>query len=95
MTVEKMTETAGSTGSSQPSPTVDNIQNWLTAYLANLLEIDPSAIDVTTPFERYGLDSAAVVSLAGDLEEWLGTELDITLLYDHPTIAELSQHLAK
>ena len=75
--------------------TAADIQTWLVDYLANLLEIEPNKVKVSTQFERYGLDSAAVVGLSGDLEEWLGLELDPTLLYDYPTIETLSQHLAE
>ncbi len=75
------------------SPTEAKIQGWLVSYLAELLEIDSDEIDVTIPFDRYGLDSSALVGLTGDLEDWLGRELDPTLLYDYPTIDALVQHL--
>lgn len=74
-------------------PSTAEIQSWLVAYLANLLEINPSEIDVTVPFNRYGLDSSAAVGLTGDLEEWLGRELDPTLAYDYPTIEALARYL--
>lgn len=71
------------------------IQDWLIAYLAQLLEVDPDEIDPQTPFERYGLDSSALVVLSGDLQEWLKCKLDPTLLYDYPTIESLAEHLAQ
>ncbi len=72
------------------------IQNWIVNYVAELLEVNPNRIDVTIPFDRYGLDSSAAVGLAGDLETWLDRgELDPTLLYDYPTIEALSQHLVE
>ncbi|MEH2080434.1 acyl carrier protein [Nostoc sp.] len=76
-------------------PTATKIQVWLVSYLAEQLEINSNEIDVTIPFERYGLDSSAAVSLSGDLEEWLGCEIDPTLLYDYPTIKALARHLAE
>ena len=75
--------------------TVSEIQAWLVSYLAKLLENEPDEIDVTIPFDRYGLDSAAAVGMTGDLEEWLGYELDPTLIYDYPTIEALAGHLSK
>ena len=74
---------------------VTDIQTWLISYLSYLLEGETNAVDITTPFERYGLDSAAVVGLTGDMEDWLGLELDPTLLYDYPTIETLAQHLVE
>lgn len=71
------------------------IQDWLASYLAELLEIEPSQIDVTIPFNRYGLDSSAAIGMTSDLEEWLGYELDPTLIYDYPTIEILSESLSQ
>lgn len=70
------------------------IQDWILAYLGDLLEIEPEEIDITIPFDHYGLDSTAAISLTGDLEEWLGKEVDPTLLYDYPTVEALVQHLS-
>ena len=74
-------------------PTQSEIQTWIVNYIAELLEVKPNKIDVTIPFDRYGLDSSAAVGLAGDLEDWLERELDPTLLYDYPTIDSLTQQL--
>jgi len=78
----------------QQRSAAEKIEDWLISYLADLLEMDKDEVDVTTPFERYGLDSATTVGLVGDLEEWLGCNLDSTLLYDYPTIKSVSEHLA-
>ncbi|MEO1377375.1 MAG: acyl carrier protein [Cyanobacteria bacterium J06635_10] len=76
-------------------PTTAEIQAWVTSYLAELLEIEASEVDVTIPFNRYGLDSSAAVGMTGDLEEWLEFELDPTLIYDYPTIEALTQHITE
>jgi acyl carrier protein len=71
------------------------IQDWMVTYLADLLEMEPKEIDMTVPFEHYGLDSSAAVGLTGDLEEWLSTEIDPTVMYDYPSIEALAQHLSQ
>jgi acyl carrier protein len=76
------------------SLTAEAIQTWLMTYLAELLEIDIHEIDPSVSFERYGLDSSAAIGVTCDIEDWLGRELDPTLLYDYPTVTELAQHLA-
>ncbi|MBP5972510.1 acyl carrier protein [Brasilonema sp. CT11] len=76
-------------------PTATEIQVWLVSHLAEQLEMNSNEIYVTIPFERYGLDSSAAVSLSGDLEDWLGCEIDPTLLYDYPTIEALARHLSE
>ncbi|QSJ17773.1 acyl carrier protein [Nostoc sp. UHCC 0702] len=75
--------------------TEPQIREWLVSYLADLLEIQPDKVDVETTFARYGLDSSTAVVLAGDLETWLGKEIEPTILYDYPTIADLAQYLTK
>lgn len=83
------------TNPSSPSPSSEEIQDWLISYVAELLEMDIEEVDVSTPFERYGLDSSAMVVLSGDLQTWLGRELDPTLLYDYPTIQALAGYLVE
>jgi acyl carrier protein len=75
----------------QPAP--DDLERWLTALVGDLLEMPPDQIDVTARLDRYGLDSAAALSVVDSLERHLGRELDPTLLYDFPTIRTLVGHL--
>lgn len=73
----------------------DEIKSWVVNYLSDLLEIDADDVDVTIPFDRYGLDSSAAVGLTGELEDWLEKEVPPTLLYDYPTIEALVEYLGK
>ncbi|MBW4684587.1 MAG: acyl carrier protein [Komarekiella atlantica HA4396-MV6] len=92
-TISPVLETS-KVATSKPIPTASEIQAWIVSYVANLLEVDSDEIDVTIPFDRYGLDSSAAVGLTGDLEDWLGREIDPTLMYDYPTVQALVQHLS-
>ena len=82
-------------GDTQNEPTSAEIQVWIASYLAELLEIDSDEVNVTIPFDRYGLDSSAAVGMTGDLEDWLGKKVDPTLMYDYPTIEALAQQLSE
>lgn len=75
--------------------TAEEIQVWIVSYLARLLEIDPDEVDVTITFDQYGLDSSTAIGMTGELEDWMGKQLDPTLLYDYPTIKSLALALAK
>ena len=75
-------------------PKYEDIEAWLISYLSQLLEIEPNEIDTHASFNEYGLDSSAAVILTGDLQEWLKSDLEPTLLFDYPTIAALAQHLS-
>ncbi|MEW6495753.1 MAG: acyl carrier protein [Cyanobacteriota bacterium] len=76
-------------------PSAAEIQAWMASYLAHLLALETDEVNVSIPFDRYGLDSSVAIGLTGDLEDWLERKLDPTLLYDYPTIEALAQHLAE
>lgn len=73
----------------------EQIQTWLVNYLSKLLEINRDEVDVTAPFDRFGLDSATVVGMTGDLSEFLGVEVDPTLAYDYPTLEKFAAATAR
>jgi acyl-CoA synthetase (AMP-forming)/AMP-acid ligase II/acyl carrier protein len=88
-----------SNGSSDESlhltPTPAEIETWITANLALFLKVPIEEIDLCEPFSHYGLDSSIAVSLADELSNWLGRELDPTLFWEYPSIEALAQHLGQ
>ena len=74
--------------------TAGEIRSWLIDRIAAMLRVAPGAIDDRAPFDSYGLSSTDAVSLSGELQELLGRDLSATLIYEYPTIAALSRHLA-
>ena len=76
-------------------PTLTKIQNWLVAYMTEMMEVDEDEIDLSVPFDEYGLDSSMAVALISDLEDWLGRELDRTLIYDSPTLEKLAKQVSE
>jgi acyl-CoA synthetase (AMP-forming)/AMP-acid ligase II/acyl carrier protein len=87
--------------SNAPAPPVsaargreEMLRVWLMEKLSRQLNIPAKEMDVRRPFAEYGFDSAAVVELAGDLEDYLGCELSPTLVYDYPTVESLCLYLA-
>ena len=74
---------------------VSDIDSWLTNAVASILNIQSEEVDKNIPFERYGLESADIVGMTADLEDWLQCSLDDpTLMYEYPTIKELTTYLA-
>ncbi len=73
--------------------TVVEIQEWLVNYLAEFLEVETEEIDINRSFDEYALNSSTAIYLTGELEEWLGSELEPTLIYEYSTIKELSEYL--
>jgi acyl carrier protein len=70
------------------------ITDWCVSYVSRILNIPAASVDPGTPLERFGLDSATAVALIMDLEQWLDIELKPELLFEYPTLASLSTHLA-
>ena len=72
------------------SRTKEQTQDFLVDSLARLIKVKPADIDTSIAFDRYGLDSAGAVELTGLIGEWIGKDLEPTLLYDHPTVDKLT-----
>src|SRR5580658_1150089 len=81
-------------GSPSETRSVEVIEEWLVAKLANVVGVAPSEIDSREPFAGYGLGSTEAVSFSGELGEWLGRKVAADLAYEYPTIETLARHLA-
>ncbi|MEM9217717.1 MAG: SDR family NAD(P)-dependent oxidoreductase, partial [Cyanobacteria bacterium P01_F01_bin.150] len=76
-------------------PTASQIYQWLVTQLAQYLNLEPGQISGDRPLAEYGLNSATAVGVSGELQEWLQRPLSVTLLYDYPTLAALSEYLGE
>jgi acyl transferase domain-containing protein/acyl carrier protein len=75
-------------------------RDWLLAHLqhevsAVLGRSEAEPPDVRTGFFRLGMDSLMAVDLTDRLARDFQVPLSATLIFNHPTIAELAAHLAK
>jgi malonyl CoA-acyl carrier protein transacylase len=91
---EQLDKSAGSQRLIQSQePSLEAIRAWLIAKISEKID-NNHEIDIRQPLAQYGLDSLELVTISGDLQEWLGCPLSPTLLYDYPTIDTLSHYLA-
>jgi acyl carrier protein len=79
----------------QPTRTAESIQDWLIEQLAMRLEMDSDDIDIQASFESFGLESAEALVLLSKLEQWLGHSVPPVLIWNYPTIEQLSERLAE
>ncbi|MEU3252301.1 SDR family NAD(P)-dependent oxidoreductase [Streptomyces sp. NPDC006997] len=75
------------------SPAPGSFEDRVAALVARRLGVAADGVDRDLGFYECGLSSVDLLSLAGDLEELLGTELYPTLLFEHPTVRRLAGHL--
>ncbi|MES2673583.1 MAG: acyl carrier protein [Pseudomonadota bacterium] len=73
--------------------TENDITEWMSEYLAKLLDVSVDEIDVDADFRSMGLDSSSTVGISGDLSNSFGVELGESLLYDYPTIKDVASHV--
>ncbi len=70
------------------------IRSWLVVRIAEILESPAEEVDVDVHFNGLGMDSLSLLTLTGDLAQWLDRDLASTVFLKHPTIAQLSHYLA-
>lgn len=73
--------------------TASELEEWLIHALSESVGIAPDQIEFDVSWDSYGLDSSTAVILSGDLQEWLGCNLDPTIFFDYPNIKEMTEHL--
>ncbi len=71
------------------------LQQWITEWLSRELKRPVHAIGPTENLLNYGMDSVNATMLVGDLEDHLGIRLSPTLIWDAPTVVELTEVLSR
>ncbi|TDC25345.1 acyl carrier protein [Streptomyces sp. 8K308] len=69
------------------------VQDWLTARVAEMLRVDAAQISAEAMFRDLGLSSVQLVEMTADLEDWSGRTLPATFVFDCPTIEDAVAHL--
>ncbi|GAB2796111.1 hypothetical protein GCM10027073_29910 [Streptomyces chlorus] len=75
--------------------TATELGDWLTRTVADYVRCDPAEIDPDVPLSDYGLDSISATTVCADIEDNFGLPVEVTLIWDHPTIGKLSHALAE
>ncbi len=70
------------------------IRLWLRERIAQLCGVTAADISEDEPLNNYIMDSISLVTIARDLETWLGHSFTPTILFDSPTLELLAQRLA-
>lgn len=79
---------------SAPEAPRPGLTETVRAVVRESLKLPAHRLDDRTAFVDLGLDSLRLTQLAHQLSERLGLRLLPTMLYDHPTVERLAEHLA-
>jgi acyl-CoA synthetase (AMP-forming)/AMP-acid ligase II/acyl carrier protein len=69
------------------------IHDWLTARIARHCGVSAKQIDPQAPLNSYVLDSVSAVTIATELQDWLGRTISPTVLYDSPSLSVVADRL--
>ncbi|WP_347879291.1 SDR family NAD(P)-dependent oxidoreductase [Burkholderia sp. BCC0419] len=75
-------------------PVKPRIRNEIETTLCRNLFVHRNELDARRTFAEMGLDSLGAVEIVRDLNHAFGLNLDSVLVYDHPTIDALVDHVA-
>ncbi|NNH74076.1 acyltransferase domain-containing protein [Nocardia uniformis] len=70
---------------------VSELREWLRRWVADATGQPLEQITVDRPMEEFGLASRDALALGGDIEDLTGVVLNATVIYQHPTIASISE----
>ncbi|CCF62797.1 acyl carrier protein [Nocardia cyriacigeorgica] len=70
------------------------LTGWLAERVAEYTGRAPHQVDPAVPLAELGIDSVSAVALCGEIEDRWSIEVDPTLVFDYPTIAEIAVFLA-
>ncbi|TLF81148.1 acyl carrier protein [Nocardia cyriacigeorgica] len=76
-----------------PTPPT-SITGWLAERVADYTGRAAHQVDPDVPLAELGLDSVSAVTLCGEIEDRWALEVDPTLVFDYPTIADIAAFLA-
>ncbi|WP_367325381.1 SDR family NAD(P)-dependent oxidoreductase [Streptomyces sp. HUAS ZL42] len=85
---------ANESSKQSPEPSVTSAEGaraWLAAAVAEAAGLDPLTVDPHRPIAEFGLGSRQLVTLAAELSTETGRALEPSLVFNHPTVAAISE----
>ncbi len=78
-----------------PAEVRDEFESGLRSIVARELRIPESELETDRPLAELGLNSLMAMAIRREAEMFVGIELSAIMLFNHPTVASLADHLAK
>lgn len=77
----------------RPPQDIETLRRGLITAVAARAKLPEGEVDSGREFSQFGFDSLSLVAFSAKLEDWLQIKLMPTVLWDHPTIDLLTEHL--
>ena len=71
------------------------ISNWMVCRLAKELGVPEVEVKTDSPLVSLGVDSLKLLSIAGELSDFINREVSADAIWDHDSIESLSSHLSQ
>lgn len=78
----------------EPEQRREVLETYLQKQVARVLKLDPSRIEPSKPLGLMGVDSLMALELRNRLESDLGVAFSATLVWNYPTIVEMTPYVA-
>jgi phthiocerol/phenolphthiocerol synthesis type-I polyketide synthase A len=78
-----------------PAELRSELETGIRAILTRELGLPDAELESDRPFAELGLNSVMAMSIRREAEQLVGIELSATMLWNHPTIASLTEFLAR
>jgi thioester reductase-like protein len=72
---------------------LEMIQSWFMSQLGRHLNLESEKIDLNKSFNDYGFDSLQSMNLIGELENFLGCQINPSLIWECETIQKFTRYL--
>ena len=72
----------------------DVIEAWMVSKVVDALNVPVDEVDCSVPFTSLGLDSLTLLEMTGDLAEFTGCDIPVSLVWEFPNINALAQQLS-
>lgn len=76
-------------------PNQDDIADWIIRFIADRTGVPAHEIELDENLGSYGLSSMHAVDLIGSLEDTFGLALPAALVFQFPSVDELSSAIAQ
>jgi len=75
--------------------TQEEVQEWIVQWLVDVAAVSRESVELDKPFNDYHLDSLTAAEFSDDIHDWMGIEVPITILWNYPTLADMTRYLSE